>query len=69
VELNNNYDNDIYILGIYIEILFSGKNICGVVICLLYKTFVMALLKPQIIILLSFISCSVDAALHQLAIY
>jgi hypothetical protein len=70
MELNNNdYDNNICIFGNYIEILFSGKNVCVVVICFLYKTVLMALLEPQIIISVSFISCSVDAALYQLAIY
>ena len=61
MELNNNNDN-IYIFGIYIEILFPGKNVCVVVIGFLYKTVLMALLKPHIIIRLPFISCSVDAA-------
>jgi len=73
MELNNNNNNDnnnnIFIFGICIEILFSGKYVCVVAICFLYKTVLMALLKLQIIIRLSFISCSVDAALYQLAIY
>jgi hypothetical protein len=64
MELNNNDDNNIYIFGIYIEILFSGKNVCVVVICFLYKTVLMAPLKPQIIITLPFISCSVDATIY-----
>jgi len=42
MELNNNDDNNIYIFGIYIEILFSGKNVCVVVIHFLYK----AVLRP-----------------------
>ena len=54
MELNNNDDNNIYIFGIYVEILFLGKNVCVVVICFLYKTVLMALLKQQIIIRLSF---------------
>jgi hypothetical protein len=68
-ELNNVDNNNIYIFGIYIEILFSGKNVCVVVICFLYKTVLMDLHKPQIIIRVSSVSCSVDAALYQVAIY
>ena len=44
----NDNNNNIYIniFGIYIEILFSGENVCAVVICFRYKIVVMGLLKP-----------------------